>query len=142
MPVLSNPKHEMVAQGLAKGMGQLEAYAAAGYKPNESHASRLVSNGILRARVAELQERVAKKVEFTLADMVAQVDEDREFARLQGQASAATAASMGKAKLLGMLVDKAEIDVRHHYDDMSEEELDRELQQVLAEGIVTAHTAH
>jgi hypothetical protein len=142
MPVLSNPKHEMVAQGLAKGMGQLEAYAAAGYKPNESHASRLVSTGKVRARVTELQERVAKKVEFTLADMVAQVDEDRAFARQQGQASAATAASMGKAKLLGMLVDKAEIDVRHHYDDMSEEELDRELQQVLAEGIVTAHTAH
>jgi hypothetical protein len=34
---------------------------------------------------------------------------------------------------------ESEINVFHHYDDMSEEELDRELEQVLAEGIVTAH---
>jgi hypothetical protein len=139
MPVLSNPKHEAFAQGLAKGKTQADAYQDAGYKGDKTAASRLSTNVNIIARRAELQAKVAAKTGRTVEDIVKALDEDRELARQNGQVAAAITASMGIAKLLGMLVDKAQIDVHHHYDDMSEEELDRELEQVLAEGIVTAH---
>lgn len=143
MPILPNPRHEAFAQALAKGKTQVEAYAEAGYKPNESHASRLVSNGKVADRVAELQRSAAEETVFTIADMVRQVDEDRTFAREQGQAAAAHSASMGKAKLLGLLVERQQVDVHHHFHDMTDEELDRELQNLfLTEQSQQDQTAH
>lgn len=68
MPKLHNAKHELFAQGLAKGMSQADAYGFAGYKPSEPHASRLARNGKVRDRVAELQEKVAIRAEWTAAD--------------------------------------------------------------------------
>lgn len=73
MPVLSNTKHELFAQALAKGKSQADAYAAAGYKPSEPHASRLASSGKVQARVAELAgkgaERAIVDIGRTLAEM-------------------------------------------------------------------------
>ncbi|MCF6371068.1 terminase small subunit [Rhizobium halophilum] len=68
MPVLKNARHETVAQALAQGKTAIEAYAAAGFKPNRSHASRLVAKGNIRARVEEIKGRVAEKAEWTAAD--------------------------------------------------------------------------
>ena len=103
---LTNPKHEKFAQGLAKGKSQADAYALAGYEPSEPNASRLTRNDKVTARVAELQSRAAEKVIFSIADMAAQLDEDREFARSCVVPAAAVSASMGKAKVLGFLTDK------------------------------------
>lgn len=110
MAVLKNPKHERFAQGLAKGKTQAEAYAEAGYAPSEPNASRLTSNEKVRARVVELQERGAVRVELTLADIIAELDQARlaALAAATPQAGSAVAASMGKAKLLGLVVDKSE----------------------------------
>lgn len=68
MAVLKNPKHELVAQGLFKGMSAIDAYTAAGYKPNRSHAARLVANGNIRDRVTELQSKASEKAEWSAAD--------------------------------------------------------------------------
>lgn len=111
MPVLPNIKHERFAQALAKGSSQADAYVKAGYKPSEPHASRLASDGKVSARVAELLERAANSTIETVATMASQLDEDREFARELKQASAAVAASMGKAKVLGLIVDKVQANV-------------------------------
>lgn len=106
MPVLSSPRHERFAQELAKGKTQTEAYAIAGYKPSEQHASRLARNGKVIERLAELQSAAAERAEITAADIAKQLDEDREFARGLSSASAAVSATMGKAKVLGLIVDK------------------------------------
>lgn len=108
MPVLSNPKHELFAQAVAKGKTQAEAYQIAGYRPSEQHASRLARNGKVISRVAELQARVADRVVTTAADMARQLDEDREFARSLKQPGPMVSASMGKAKVLGLIRDKVE----------------------------------
>lgn len=110
---LKNGKHEKFAQALAKGTAQGPAYAEAGYKRDDGAASRLSKNIKVQARVAELQSRAAEKVEFTIADMARQLDEDREFARECETPAAAVAASMGKAKVLGFLKDKLEIESRN-----------------------------
>jgi hypothetical protein len=45
MPVLPNNKHELFAQGLAKGLSADAAYQAAGYKRDRGNAARK-SNGL------------------------------------------------------------------------------------------------
>lgn len=67
MPVLSNSKHEAFAQAIAKGKTQDEAYAAAGYKPHRSSASRLRTKANIEARVAELLSKGADRAEIDIA---------------------------------------------------------------------------
>lgn len=125
---LENTKHEKFAQALAKGASQATAYVDAGYAPSDPHAARLARNGKVEARVLELQSRAAAKVEFTIADMAKQLDEDREFARKCETPAAAVSASMGKAKLLGMLTDKIEqkVSVRLTFADLYADDADED----------------
>lgn len=106
MPILPNPRHESFAQALAKGNSASEAYIAAGYKDSRSAASRLSTNVNIVARVAELQGEAAERAVLTVEDIARQLDEDRMFARENGAAAAAVSATMGKAKVLGLIVEK------------------------------------
>lgn len=111
MPALTNAKHERFAQALAKGETSDGAYIAAGFSANRGNAARLNANESVRKRVSELQDKAAEKVETTIADIVAQLDEDRAFAIKCEAAAAAIAATMGKAKVLGLIIDKSKVDV-------------------------------
>lgn len=104
--VLKNSRHEAFAQALAKGKTATDAYTDAGYKGDRTAASRLSTNVNIAARVAELQGRAAAKAVVTIEDIARQLDEDRQFARDVGSASASVAATMGKAKVLGLIVEK------------------------------------
>lgn len=115
MPVLANARHERFAQELAKGKSAAAAYEAAGYKGDRTAASRLSTNVNVRERLAELQGKAAEKAVVTVEDIARQLDEDRAFARTNGAASAMVAATMGKAKVLGLIVEKAE-NVNLNYD--------------------------
>lgn len=59
---LKNARHERFAQELAKGKSQVDAFAAAGYRPIAANASRLISNDNIRNRVLELTKQTAEKV--------------------------------------------------------------------------------
>lgn len=109
MAALSNHKWELFSQELAKGKTADEAYQAAGYKENRHNASRLKTNETILARVAELLERGAIRAEVTVASIIAELDEARELARQVQQPAAMTSASMGKAKIAGLLVDRTEL---------------------------------
>jgi phage terminase small subunit len=125
MAALANHKHELFAQALAKGEPACTAYVSAGYAYNEGNSVRLKGNEKVIARVAELQERAAAKVELTLADLVEMLAEDRKFARQCEQSGSAVTASMGIAKLLGFLKDKIEstVTVRADYSAQVEAEI-------------------
>ncbi len=88
MPVLASPKHEAFAVGLFKGKSQIEAYAAAGYKPNDGHAARLAGNGRIQARIAELQREAAEKatdaISFDAIDMFKRLEDRIEAAAQAG----------------------------------------------------------
>lgn len=105
MPVLPNPRHESFAQALAKGKTADEAYALAGYKPNRGNAATLKANQSILDRVAELQQRAAKKVEVTVESLAIELEEARQIAIAEKQSSAAVSATMGKAKLFGLGVE-------------------------------------
>ena len=109
MPALKNAKHERFAQLLAKGSTADDAYSEAGYTPDRKNAARLTTNDGVRTRLRELQERAAMKVEMTVADIVRQLAEDRDFARECGSAAAAVSASLGQAKVLGLVVERQAI---------------------------------
>lgn len=87
-----------------------QAAIRAGYsaKTAKEQASRLLTKvNVSAALKIEIGERT-ERLKFTVDDMARQLDEDREFARQCKAAAAAVTASMGKAKLMGMLTDKIE----------------------------------
>lgn len=106
MPILPNPRHEAFAQALAKGKTADDAYALAGYRPHRGNASTLRTNQSILDRLAELQERGAKKVDVTLESLALELDEARDLAKGEKQSSAMVSATMGKAKLFGLVIDK------------------------------------
>jgi phage terminase small subunit len=109
MTALANAKHERFAQELAKGKTADEAYVIAGYKENRGNAATLKAKQNILDRILELQSRAADKAVVTIQDIAIQLDEDRTFARSVNSASAAVAATLGKAKVLGLVVDKSEL---------------------------------
>lgn len=128
---LKNARHERFAQERLKGLSVEAAYAAAGFKPHSGNAARLSGNERVRARISELQEAAAKKAEVTAADIAAQLDEDREFAKKNKHSAAAVSATLGKAKLLGLMPERHELTGRNggpiEYRDLSEDEVDARL---------------
>lgn len=119
MPVLPNPRHERFAQELAKGKSQTEAYAGAGYKPSDQHASRLARNGKVSGRIEELQNRAAERAEITIVsitDRLTRIADKAEALKEAPGLSVARQASMDMAKLHGHLKDKGESGVSIKYD--------------------------
>ena len=71
MPVLTNPRHELFAQGIARGLSQRQAYRDAGFESDsddavDACASRLLSDARVQARVTELLELGAKRAAITV----------------------------------------------------------------------------
>lgn len=119
-------QQEKFAQDVASGKSQAEAYRIAYPKSQKwkdesvwAKASHLMGNAKVQARVSELRAEHAKANKVTVETLLAELEEARQAA-LQAetvQASAATAATMGKAKLLGL--DKQVIDLTSSDGSMS-----------------------
>ena len=122
MPVLKNTRHERFAQNLAKGMSATEAYETAGYKANGPNAGRMTKNDEIVKRIAELQNRAAEKTGYTIVKATAELEEARQLATTEKNPAAMVSASMGKAKVNGLLVDKHLVGMKS-IKDMNENEL-------------------
>ena len=94
-----------------------EAYRQAYNAENMKEASinvnacKLLTDAKIAPRIKELKSGHVKRHELTIDDLVKELEEARACA-LNGetkQTSAAVAATMGKAKLLGLVVDKTDI---------------------------------
>ena len=87
-----------------------QAAIRAGYsqKTAEVTASRLLRNVKVKQAVAKGEEKHAERCAVTLESITLELEKDRELARQSSQPSAAIAASMGIAKLHGLVIDKAE----------------------------------
>lgn len=108
---LKNAKHELFAQGVAKGLSATEAYEKAGYRPHQPSASRLLSNAMVQARVAELKEKAAEKAVITTAAITERLLSIAAKAETSTEApmlSVARASLMDAAKLNGLIVEKRE----------------------------------
>jgi hypothetical protein len=68
-----------------------------------------MNNPKVSLRVKELKERALKRFDITVDDLIAELEEAREVAKLSSQSSAMVSATMGKGKLLGLVTDKQEV---------------------------------
>jgi phage terminase small subunit len=108
------PKQEAFAQAYIETGNATEAYRRAfgdkKWAEGALHvqASKLLSKPKVRLRVDALQAMHAKRHNLTVDDLVDELEEARSLAKEIGQASAAVGATMGKAKLLGLVIDKTE----------------------------------
>ena len=108
MPIISNPRHEKFAQGLAQGKPATKAYQNASYAPNDGNCIRLKGNERVGSRVAELQAKGAERAEVTLEGLIAEASEIKNKAMARGNYSAAVSALVMKAKLSGHWLDRVE----------------------------------
>jgi phage terminase small subunit len=117
MPPLANPRREKFVQGLAEGLSGAESYRRAGYRGNghsaEAAASTLLKYVEVQTRLGEIRERAAKRNEVTV-DTLIDLEQARQAALASDppQTSAAVAATMGMAKLTGLLVERHEVAVQ------------------------------
>ena len=139
MSTLANPRHEKFARlvwaASAKDYRRALAYLAAGYRakldlsdpsksyPADQAASRLAKNVKVKARIQEIAAMAAKRHEISEDSLLEELEQARLAALENQQASAAVAATMGKAKLCGMLVERKETGKPGDFDNMSIEEL-------------------
>lgn len=109
------PQMEKFCQGVASGMSQADAYRSAypkslKWKPETLHpqASKMMADNKIVTRVTELKKSVLERHEVTVDSLMLELEEARMAAMgaSNPQSAAAVAATMGKAKLAGLLVDR------------------------------------
>ena len=111
------PKQEAFALAYVETGNASEAYRRAYNAGNMKpaviavKASELLAHGNVSVRVKELQAAALDEHKITMSDILRELEEARVVALQQEkpQAAAMVAATMGKAKLLGMLTDKTEV---------------------------------
>ena len=110
------PKQERFCREIVEGKSQADAYRAAydaeNMKPESvwTEASLLMSDPKVSKRVAELKQEAARLTALTVEDLIKELEEARAAAlgATNPQSAAAVAATMGKAKLLGLAIDKVD----------------------------------
>lgn len=107
MPALPNPKHELFAHGLFKGLGVGAAYVAAGYNDSPAAATRLSKNVKVRERVDELKSVAAEKAGLTKAWVIERLIENVNRAMQYVQAKGAEGESAGDFHYQGNVANKA-----------------------------------
>ena len=108
------PKQEKFCQVYIESGNASEAYRQAynteKMKPESvnSKGYQLLQQVQITARLDELRAEHKKRHEITVDTLVAELEEARKLAFETDKAAAAVSATMGKAKLLGLVVDKQE----------------------------------
>ena len=111
------PKQEAFALAYVETGNASEAYRrsynAEKMKPEtvNRNAKALMDNNKVATRVQELRAAHVERHEITVDDLIRELEEARSIAMSgeRQQPAAMVAASMGKAKLLGLLMDKTEV---------------------------------
>ena len=72
-------------------------------------ASQLCAKDNIRVTIDKLRAENRKRHAVTVESLTIELSGAQEVARAEGQAAAMVAATMGKAKLYGLLIDKTEV---------------------------------
>lgn len=108
------------------------SYNCAKMKPSTvwRKAAELLENGKVTARIEQLQEEARMRHEVTLDSVLDELESARVKALEAGQCAAAVSATMGKAKLLGMLTDKVHCTTEMDVQSMTTEEIKAEIAKI------------
>ena len=109
-------KQEAFAQAYIENGGKNSeayrlAYDAENMAPQTVHvkACELLKSGNVAVRVLELQAEHRERHNVTVDSLTKELDEARDVAKETSQSAAMTGATMGKAKLHGLVSDKKEV---------------------------------
>lgn len=107
MPDLTEKQKRFVAEYLID-LNATQAAIRAGYSPKtaKSVGSENLTKPDIAAAIAKFQQKVAKKAEISIQSLADELEEARAIAIADRASSAAVAATMGKAKLFGLIVEK------------------------------------
>ena len=99
------------------------AYNAENMKPETVNrkAKEVMDNGKITARLDELQVAHQERHNVTIDSLTDELETARTIAVAEKQPSASVSATMGKAKLHGLLVDKIAADVAISHEDALEQ---------------------
>lgn len=143
------PKQERFAQKYIELGNAAEAYRVAYDAKNmkpvtiRRKAAELLDNGKVAACVRALREALQARHMVTLDSITEELEASRKLATADRQHSAAITASLGKAKLHGLIVDKSDVTVRKPISELTEAELDAELREVeRTQGALLPSTTH
>lgn len=138
------PKQEQFARLYVETGNASEAYRQIyntdNMKPETvtNEAYKLLQNPDISAMVDGLKEEARQRHAVTVGDLLHELEQARAaaLAAPTPQSSAAVSATMGKAKMLGLLVDKAEIKAEAEISQVKQEERkcplsQEEMQQVM-----------
>ena len=123
MPTELKPRQERFCQLVRQGIVPYRAYPLAGYQPNNGAPYRLAENVRVKARLAELTKAFAMKTRVTVETISEQLDEDRLFAKAVNQAGPALQATVAKAKLHGLIVDRKETGAPGDFAGLQEQDV-------------------
>jgi hypothetical protein len=109
------------------------AYEKAGFKPNQRNSSRIRKLSVdgriaelLNERASKIVEKVAIEVEYTREKLLAELERARQVAEEAKNGSAMAMATLGKAKILGLIIDRREVGDVGAFDHLTDEELVQE----------------
>ncbi len=123
-------KREKFSQLIVAGENQGDAYRAAGFSPRMSDktvveaASRLMKDGKVLARIAELRQPVVAKLRYGLEQAMIECGRGMEMAKANKHSAAYISAVALRAKLNGLDVETRKNE-REPFTDLSDDELER-----------------
>ena len=130
-----NQKQAKFCQEYVIDSNGAQAAIRAGYSPKTAReqASRLLTKVHVRKRIEELHAQSQKRMEVTVDSLTQFLLDDRTLAHANKQAGAAVSATEKLAKLHGLLSDRLKIDMRLAPADLTDAEIDAELEQIRRE---------
>lgn len=113
---LTEKKRRLCHRIVETGESHVAAYRAVYADNSNPNGARVrVCNLLKEPEVIEymesLRERAREKVDRGVQELVAQFDEDRKFARENGNPSAAVTATTKTAEILGLMVKKHDVNI-------------------------------
>jgi hypothetical protein len=81
---------------------------------------------LVGVRIAVRNARLSREVETTRERILGELEEARQIAKKARNGSAMAMASLGKAKVCGLIIDRREVGEAGAFDNLTDEELVRE----------------
>ncbi len=116
MPALNNQRHERFCQALVEGRSASAAYVEAGFRGNSANAARLKATEAIKRRITELTEAAAKAHEISIEGILAELEAAIKLAKDRGMPNALINAANLRAKLGGLLIDRAQVEINGNSD--------------------------
>jgi phage terminase small subunit len=131
------PKQEKFAQEYVATGNASEAYRRSyNVRPTTKdssihcNASQLLSDTRVAQRVQQLKASIVERHKLSIDDIIDELEEAREMGKITQQSSSMVSASMGKAKLLGLIIDRKEVTVHGMISAMTDAELSAFIDEV------------